>query len=223
MSERDTSVNQRIKFLIDDYQKCSQKAFAEKIGISQSAVSALFSQRENRPGLEMLQKIAIAYPELNLSWLLIGEGPMLQVEAATAQKQSSLSAEQLAIVKREIRELVISALGLGPAQERQAKEAKSRAEQITALEVKTRTLKMRMDELTAQRQLLEGKTEMTDQDREQLASIRNAYAELSNDLYGSSQVLFTLQAEEKRDLREAHTLIGEMTQAVQAALKPATK
>lgn len=223
MSERDTSVNQRIKFLIDDYQKCSQKAFAEKIGISQSAVSALFSQRENRPGLEMLQKIAIAYPELNLSWLLIGEGPMLQVEAATAQKQSSLSAEQLAIVKREIRELVISALGLGPAQERQAKEAKSRAEQITALEVKTRTLKMRMDELTAQRQLLEGKAEMTDQDREQLASIRNVYAELSNDLYGSSQVLFTLQAEEKRDLREAHTLIGEMTQAVQAALKPATK
>lgn len=81
MSNKDTSVNQRIKFLIDDYEKCSQKIFADKIGISQSAVSALFSQRENRPGLEMLQKIAIAYPEISLDWLLTGRGPMLPKSA----------------------------------------------------------------------------------------------------------------------------------------------
>ena len=97
---------------------------------------------------------------------------MLQAEAATVQKQLGLSAEQLGIVKGEIKKLLISSLGLGQAEERQAKEAKVRSEHITALEVKTRTLKMRMDELTAQRQLLESKADMSDQDKEQIASMR---------------------------------------------------
>lgn len=89
------SVNQRIKFLIDDYEKCSQKYFAEKINVSPSAISSLFSKRENKPGLEMLQKIAIAYPEVGLDWLLIGRGPMLKNEKAKQMKESPVSAESL--------------------------------------------------------------------------------------------------------------------------------
>ncbi|WP_151088047.1 helix-turn-helix domain-containing protein [Hymenobacter baengnokdamensis] len=78
MNNKDLSVNQRIKFLIDEYSMLTQRAFAEKIGVSQSAISSLFSQRENRPGLDMLQKIAIAYPEVSLDWLLMGQGQMVR-------------------------------------------------------------------------------------------------------------------------------------------------
>lgn len=78
MSDKDLSVNQRIKFLIEDYSQLTQRAFAARIGVSQSAISSLFSQRENRPGLDMVQKIAIAYPEVNLEWLLLGQGNMLK-------------------------------------------------------------------------------------------------------------------------------------------------
>lgn len=84
MADKDLSVNQRIKSLIEYYSSLTQRGFADKIGVSQSAVSSLFSSRENRPGLEMLQKIAIAYPELSLDWLLIGRGPMFRSEAIQA-------------------------------------------------------------------------------------------------------------------------------------------
>lgn len=216
--DKDLSVNQRIKFLIEDYSKLTQRAFAEKLGVSQSAISSLFSQRENRPGLDMLQKIAIAYPEVSTDWLLIGNGSMLRTEvAATSQEQP------LSVIRREIKDLIINSLGLGQAEERRLKEANARAQQITSLEAKTRMLKMQMDDLIATSQLVESKPEINDQDREQLLNIRGTYKELADDLHGKYQVLAVLQAEEKRDLREAHVLIGEMTQAVQAALKPATK
>jgi len=85
MAEKDLSVNQRIKFLIEEYSKLTQRAFAERIGVSQSAVSALFSQRENRPGLEMLQKIAVAFPEVSLEWLLLGQGNTMKPVAPTSE------------------------------------------------------------------------------------------------------------------------------------------
>lgn len=72
----------------------TQRAFSEKIGISQSAVSSLFSQRENRPGLEMLQKIAIAFPELSMDWLLVGRGPMLLGADSASSDASTQESER---------------------------------------------------------------------------------------------------------------------------------
>lgn len=102
------SVNQRINFLINDYQKSSQKLFAEKINVSPSAVSSLFSKRKNKPGLEMLQKIAIAYPEISLNWLLVGRGPMIQREKLQStsehpKQQIPLSLEELDSVIKKLR------------------------------------------------------------------------------------------------------------------------
>lgn len=74
------TINDRISFLIIEYTQCSQKEFAEKVGVSPSAISSLFSKRGNKPGLEMLQKIAVAYPEIRLDWLLIGQQPMFKLD-----------------------------------------------------------------------------------------------------------------------------------------------
>jgi len=135
---------------------------------------------------------------------------------------SALSPEQFEVVRREMKDLVISTLGLGPAEERRIKANKARAEQITALDIKTMRLKGRLDELTAQIQAVEDKGPITEKAKKQLDDMRDTRSELAKEWGGSMQVLLTLQAEEKHDLRESHYLVSEMTQAVQAALKAST-
>lgn len=53
----------------------SNAEFAEKIGISTSSLSHIFNGR-NKPSLEVVMRIHKAYPEINLYWLLYGEGEM---------------------------------------------------------------------------------------------------------------------------------------------------
>ena len=53
----------------------SNAEFAEKIGISTSSLSHIFSGRNN-PSLDVVMRIHKAYPEVNLNWLLYGEGEM---------------------------------------------------------------------------------------------------------------------------------------------------
>lgn len=49
--------------------------FAEKIGISTSSLSHIFSGR-NKPSLEVVMRIHKACPYVNINWLLYGEGEM---------------------------------------------------------------------------------------------------------------------------------------------------
>lgn len=49
--------------------------FAEKIGVSTSSLSHIFSGR-NKPSLEVVMRIQKAYPSIRLNWLLYGEGEM---------------------------------------------------------------------------------------------------------------------------------------------------
>ena len=53
----------------------SNAEFAEKIGISTSSLSHIFSGRNN-PSLDVVMRIHKAYPDVNLNWLLYGEGEM---------------------------------------------------------------------------------------------------------------------------------------------------
>ena len=49
--------------------------FAEKIGVSTSSLSHIFSGRNN-PSLDVVMRIHKACPYVNLDWLLYGEGQM---------------------------------------------------------------------------------------------------------------------------------------------------
>lgn len=53
----------------------SNADFAEKIGISTSSLSHIFSGRNN-PSLDVVTRIHRAYPDINIMWLLYGEGEM---------------------------------------------------------------------------------------------------------------------------------------------------
>lgn len=55
----------------------SNAEFAEKIGISTSSLSHIFSGRNN-PSLDVVMRIHKSYPTININWLLYGEGEMTQ-------------------------------------------------------------------------------------------------------------------------------------------------
>lgn len=65
----------RIRELLDARQ-LSPTQFADLIGVGRPVVSHILSER-NKPSLEVVQKILDAFPDVSLSWLMKGTGPML--------------------------------------------------------------------------------------------------------------------------------------------------
>lgn len=61
----------------------SNADFAEKIGISTSSLSHIFSGRNN-PSLDVVMRIHKACPYVNINWLLYGEGEMQESAPAVA-------------------------------------------------------------------------------------------------------------------------------------------
>jgi len=87
----------RIQKLIDK-QKLTATQFANEIGVQRSAVSHLLSGR-NKPSLDFVLKIKNRFPEINLEWLLLGSGKMIEVgqkdNLVTENRQENLLKEEL--------------------------------------------------------------------------------------------------------------------------------
>lgn len=67
MNERE-----RIEFIMNGYGLSSSQ-FADKTGIPRASVSHILSGR-NKPSLEVLQKVAAVFPEIDIQWLMLGVG-----------------------------------------------------------------------------------------------------------------------------------------------------
>lgn len=59
--------------LVIQYYELSASTLADKIGVQRSSISHLLTGR-NKPSLEFVLKVVHAFPEVNLYWLLQGEG-----------------------------------------------------------------------------------------------------------------------------------------------------
>lgn len=70
-----TSVNQRVKNIIDDLYSGNKRAFAKEIGVSPTVIENIVGTRQGNPSFEVTQKI-YANANINLEWLLTGEGNM---------------------------------------------------------------------------------------------------------------------------------------------------
>lgn len=95
----------------------SQQDFAAHLGISPASLSSIFTGRTN-PTSNHVMAIHRAFPQINVNWLMFGEGEMLissaastdgQNEAADSQEASAVSAETSAA---EVTAGVSSAAGL---------------------------------------------------------------------------------------------------------------
>ncbi len=85
-------ISGRIKELIDN-SGLSNKEFAERIDVSPAIISHILSGR-NKPSLHVIQQITNVYTNVNLNYLLSGEGtlyrqkPSLEATKPKADKQS---------------------------------------------------------------------------------------------------------------------------------------
>lgn len=84
-------VQQRLISFIE-YKNLSKNAFESKCGLSKRYVSNL----KGVPGRLVIKKICVAFPELNISWLISGEGEMI-----IADKKYNTDSEEPVFVDAE--------------------------------------------------------------------------------------------------------------------------
>jgi len=68
------SINDRIKILIDLLAKGRQNVFAEATNIRTTTINGIVGTRGNDPSFSTLKKIIDAYPNIDVNWLMKGEG-----------------------------------------------------------------------------------------------------------------------------------------------------
>jgi transcriptional regulator with XRE-family HTH domain len=69
---------ERVLSLLEAYQ-LTPAEFAERIDVQRSSISHLMSRR-NKPSLDFIQKVLNHFPEINPNWLVMGIGPMKQLD-----------------------------------------------------------------------------------------------------------------------------------------------
>lgn len=79
--------SKRLQKVIDFYAETAS-SFSDKIGVQRSSISHILSGR-NKPSLDFVMKILSAYPEVDLYWLLNGQGkfPAEQQKSKSETKQ----------------------------------------------------------------------------------------------------------------------------------------
>lgn len=80
------AIIERIKLIVEHYG-LSTSSFADSIQVQRSSMSHLLSGR-NKPSLDFVTKVINTYPEVDLYWLLKGEGSFPKKKDA---KQTPLS------------------------------------------------------------------------------------------------------------------------------------
>ena len=78
------SVKQRLIQYIK-FKKLSQKRFEETVGLSNGYLNSL----RHAPGADKLQRILDAFPDINRTWLLTGEGEMLSASSSVTSVDGS--------------------------------------------------------------------------------------------------------------------------------------
>ena len=73
----------RIETVIE-HLELSVSAFADEIGVQRSSISLLLNGR-NKPSLDFVMKLVNTYPEVDLYWLLKGEGRFPKESADQAE------------------------------------------------------------------------------------------------------------------------------------------
>ena len=89
---------ERIKLLMD-HKSLTASQFADSMEVPRAIVSHILSGR-NKPSLDVILKIAGAYPDVNLEWLLLGSGEMLTTLAANTTEYSPPSPSNLPIPEK---------------------------------------------------------------------------------------------------------------------------
>lgn len=75
-----TSIAERFEALIKVLKHDNASGFAAEIGTSTTVIYNILNAR-NEPSMQIIRKIKERYPQVNLDWLIIGNGKPLSSEA----------------------------------------------------------------------------------------------------------------------------------------------
>lgn len=86
------NMNQRLQeFLLAE--NISQSQFADNIGVARASISHIISGR-NKPGFDFIVSMSRRYPNLNLEWLINGEGEMYKNQDVTDSSTNASAPSQ---------------------------------------------------------------------------------------------------------------------------------
>lgn len=90
------TIGERFALVLKE-KNVTQKSFAEQVGVTEQSISKLIKGQTQSPKADLIAQLTIMFPDVNLRWLLIGEGEMLKegmsVEAITLQELEDLRKE----------------------------------------------------------------------------------------------------------------------------------
>jgi len=69
------TIKDRFKMIMDR-ERLTAGAFAESIGVAQATISHILGPRNKYPSTEVILRLHQRYDDINLEWLLTGEGAM---------------------------------------------------------------------------------------------------------------------------------------------------
>ena len=104
-------INDRIEELIRKLCNGNSSLFSRKIGVTPSVITNITGQRKGKPSFEVIEKIASAFAEINVRWLITGEGDMLHwvikpisANETTLQLVTTIAsqAETIGALKKEV-------------------------------------------------------------------------------------------------------------------------
>lgn len=128
-----------IEFL--KFKSISQKAFAQSVGVSAGFVNAIRVSIQPKT----LEKISNVYPDLNITWLLTGVGPML-LDVAPPAQVSSVSNSAVAMHGTAINTVTTESSNSASRDSQELQLAKQKIEALEKLlDEKERLIKVLLD------------------------------------------------------------------------------
>ena len=86
------SIKDRFKMIMER-EKLTAGAFAESIGVAQATISHILGPRNKYPSTEVILRLHQRYSDINLEWLLTGQGNMSNDADSSASTPENIGAD----------------------------------------------------------------------------------------------------------------------------------
>lgn len=88
------SINDRIQEIIDSLYSGNKRAFSLAIGVSPSVIENIVGKRKSNPSFDVTNKIINSIEDINIEWLMTGNGKMTNRTPYPTTESASILAEE---------------------------------------------------------------------------------------------------------------------------------
>lgn len=88
------SINDRIQEIIDSLYSGNKRAFSLAIGVSPSVIENIVGKRKSNPSFDVTNKIINSIENINIEWLMTGNGKMMDRTPYPTSDSTPILAEE---------------------------------------------------------------------------------------------------------------------------------